>query len=112
MKTLMPSKVKILKEYKEKTPLLQKYNIDTKLEKIHSPIANLKSGGYIVINQMALPWMMKTPAENLTVRPGRQGSRHVQRRAAVRCRARHRGGRRRRGRRRVVAGGKNLRINE
>ena len=51
MKTLMPSKIKILKEYKEKTPLLQKYNIDTKLEKIHSPIANLKSGGYIVINQ-------------------------------------------------------------
>ena len=51
MKTLIPSKIKILKEYKEKTPLLQKYNIDTKLEKIHSPIANLKSGGYIVINQ-------------------------------------------------------------
>ena len=51
MKTLMPSKIKILKEYKEKTPLLQKYNIDTKLEQIHSPIAKLKSGGYIVINQ-------------------------------------------------------------
>ena len=51
MKTLMPSKIKILKEYNEKTPLLQKYNIDTKLEKIHSPIATLKSGGYIVINQ-------------------------------------------------------------
>ena len=51
MKTLMPSKIKILKEYKEKTPLLQKYNIDTKLEKIHSPIATLKSGGYLVINQ-------------------------------------------------------------
>ena len=51
MKTLIPSKIKILKEYKEKTPLLQKYNIDTKLEKIHSPVANLKSGGYIVINQ-------------------------------------------------------------
>ena len=30
MKTLMPSKIKILKEYNEKTPLLQKYNIDTK----------------------------------------------------------------------------------
>jgi ribonuclease E len=51
MKTLMPSKIKILKEYKDKTPLLQKYNVDTKLEKIHSPIATLKSGGYIVINQ-------------------------------------------------------------
>ncbi len=51
MKTLMPSKIKILKEYNDKTPLLQKYNVDTKLEKIHSPIATLKSGGYIVINQ-------------------------------------------------------------
>ncbi len=51
MKTLIPSKIKILKEYKEKTPLLQKYDIDTKLEQIHSPIAKLKSGGYIVINQ-------------------------------------------------------------
>ena len=29
----------------------KKYNIDTKLEKMHSPIATLKSGGYIVINQ-------------------------------------------------------------
>ena len=51
MKTLMPSKTKIIKEYNDKTPLLQKYNIDTKLEKMHSPIATLKSGGYIVINQ-------------------------------------------------------------
>jgi len=51
MKTLMPSKTKILKEYSDKTPLLQKYNIDKKLEKIHNPIATLKSGGYIVINQ-------------------------------------------------------------
>ena len=51
MKTLMPSKAKIIIEYNDKTPLLQKYNIDTKLEKMHSPIATLKSGGYIVINQ-------------------------------------------------------------
>jgi ribonuclease E len=51
MKTLIPSKTKILKEYSDKTPLLQKYNIDKKLEKIHNPIATLKSGGYIVINQ-------------------------------------------------------------
>jgi len=47
----MPSKTKIILEYNDKTPLLQKYNIDTKLEKMHSPIATLKSGGYIVINQ-------------------------------------------------------------
>ncbi|MBT7077721.1 MAG: Rne/Rng family ribonuclease, partial [Pelagibacterales bacterium] len=51
MKTLIPSKTKIISEYNDKTPLLQKYNIDTKLEKMHSPIATLKSGGYIVINQ-------------------------------------------------------------
>ena len=51
MKTLIPSKTKIISEYNDKTPLLQKYNIDTKLEKMHSPIARLKSGGYIVINQ-------------------------------------------------------------
>jgi Ribonuclease G/E len=41
MKTLMPSKTKIIIDYNDKTPLLQKYNIDTKLEKMHSPIETL-----------------------------------------------------------------------
>ena len=51
MKTLIPSQVKIIKQYKEEIPLLQKFNMANKLEKIHSPVATLPSGGYLVINQ-------------------------------------------------------------
>jgi len=51
MKTLIPNQLKKIKLYNEKTPLLQKFDIDKKLEKIHSPISYLPSGGYIVINQ-------------------------------------------------------------
>ena len=51
MKTLMPSKVKIIKNYKEKIPIFQFHNFETKLEKMHDPIVHLDSGGYIVINQ-------------------------------------------------------------
>jgi len=51
MKHLIPSQIKKIKLYKDKTPLLQKFNVDKILEKIHSPIATLPSGGYIVINQ-------------------------------------------------------------
>ena len=51
MKTLMPSKVKIIKNYKEKIPIFQFHNFETKLEKMHDPIVHLDSGGYIVSNQ-------------------------------------------------------------
>ena len=51
MKTLIPSKVKIIKKYIEKTPLFQFYSFESKLDKIHDPIVNLDNGGYIVINQ-------------------------------------------------------------
>ncbi|MBT35146.1 MAG: ribonuclease E/G [Rickettsiales bacterium] len=51
MKTLIPSQVKIIKQYKETIPLLKKFRMAEKLEKIHSPIAKLPSGGYLVINQ-------------------------------------------------------------
>ena len=51
MKNLIPSQIKKIKLYKDKTPLLQKFNVDKILEKIHSPIATLPSGGYLVINQ-------------------------------------------------------------
>ena len=51
MKTLIPNQVKKIKLHNEKTPLLQKFDIDKKLEKIHSPVSYLPSGGYLVINQ-------------------------------------------------------------
>ena len=39
----MPSKTKIINRvHNDKTPLLQKYDIDTKLEQMHSPIATAK----------------------------------------------------------------------
>ena len=49
MKTLIPS-TRNTKQYKEEIPLLQKFNMANKLEKIHSPVAPI-SGGYLVINQ-------------------------------------------------------------
>ena len=51
MKTLMPSKVKTIKIYKDKTPLLQFYNYEKKLERMFDPIVHMNGGGYIVINQ-------------------------------------------------------------
>ena len=51
MKTLIPSQVKKIKQYKETIPLLKKFSMAEKLEKIHSPLATLPSGGYLVINQ-------------------------------------------------------------
>ena len=51
MKTLIPSQVKKIKQYKETIPLLKKFSMAEKLEKIHSPVATLPSGGYLVINQ-------------------------------------------------------------
>ena len=51
MKSLIPSQIKKINLYKDKTPLLQKFDVDKILEKIHNPIATLPSGGYLVINQ-------------------------------------------------------------
>ena len=50
MKLMMPSHVKKIKKYREKTPLFFKENIEEKLNQIYNTEIKLKSGGYLVIN--------------------------------------------------------------
>ena len=51
VKSLMPTQVKKVKEYKGKVPLFSQYQVEPQLEQIHNHIARLPSGGYIVIDQ-------------------------------------------------------------
>jgi len=52
MKMLMPSHAKHVHLYRDPTvPLLQRHQVETQIDAIHSPVVQLKSGGYIVINQ-------------------------------------------------------------
>ncbi len=51
MRMLMPSHAKNVKPYKEALPLFQSFHVEAQLDAMFSPIVNLKSGGYIVINQ-------------------------------------------------------------
>ena len=50
MKMLMPSHAKKVQHYKELVPLFLKHQVESQLEAIYSPVAPLKSGGYLVIN--------------------------------------------------------------
>ena len=50
MRMLMPSHAKKVQNYRDATPLFLRHQVESQLEAIHSPIAQLKSGGYIVIN--------------------------------------------------------------
>ena len=51
MRMLMPSSAKKIQPYREATPLFVKHKIEDGLAQIYSPVAPLKSGGYLVINQ-------------------------------------------------------------
>jgi ribonuclease E len=51
MRMLMPSHAKNVKQYKEQQPLLTRYGIESQLDAMFSPIVQLRSGGYIVLNQ-------------------------------------------------------------
>ncbi len=51
MRMLMPSHAKNVKPYRESQPLLTRYGIESQLDAMFSPIVQLRSGGYIVINQ-------------------------------------------------------------
>ena len=50
MKLLMPSHAARVKPYKENTSLFHRYEVERQLDAMHSPVVQLKSGGYIVIN--------------------------------------------------------------
>ncbi|GIL40981.1 Rne/Rng family ribonuclease [Roseiterribacter gracilis] len=51
MRMLMPSHAKRVQPYRDEVPLLFKYGVESQIDAMHSPVAQLKSGGYIVINQ-------------------------------------------------------------
>ncbi len=52
MKTLVPSHAKRVQPYKTVgVPLFQRYQVESQLDAIHSPTVQLRSGGYIVINE-------------------------------------------------------------
>ncbi len=51
MKILMPAQAKKIKQYKGIEPLFMANQIESQLEAIHSNIVQLKSGGYLVIDQ-------------------------------------------------------------
>jgi ribonuclease E len=51
MRMLMPSHVRNVKQYKDTQPLFTRYGIESQLDAMFSPIVQLRSGGYIVINQ-------------------------------------------------------------
>ena len=51
MKMLMPSHTKRIKPYRDPTvPLFYRFQVETQIDLIHSPVVQLRSGGYIVIN--------------------------------------------------------------
>ena len=52
MKAVMPSHAKKVQQYNDdKNPLFQKFRLDAQLQDIFNPRVNLKSGGYLIIDQ-------------------------------------------------------------
>ncbi len=50
MQMLMPAHAKKVVEYTDPVPLFQRFGVEGQLEAMYSPIVQLRSGGYIVIN--------------------------------------------------------------
>ncbi|MBT5383665.1 MAG: ribonuclease E/G [Kordiimonadaceae bacterium] len=50
MNMLLPSHAKKVVHYEDEIPLFQRYKVESHLDSMYSPTAQLKSGGYIVIN--------------------------------------------------------------
>ncbi len=51
MRMLMPSHAKNVKPYHDNQPVLARYGIESQLDAMFSPVVQLRSGGYIVLNQ-------------------------------------------------------------
>jgi ribonuclease E len=51
MKMLMPSHAKLVQHYRDAQPLFARFGVEGQLDQMFSNTVNLKSGGYIVINQ-------------------------------------------------------------
>jgi ribonuclease E len=51
MRMLMPSHARNVKLYSDGQPLLSRYGVENQLDAMFSPVVQLRSGGYIVLNQ-------------------------------------------------------------
>jgi ribonuclease E len=51
MRMLMPSHAKNVKHYADSQPIFTRYGIESQLDAMFSPTVQLRSGGYVVINQ-------------------------------------------------------------
>ena len=52
MRTLMPSHAKRVQPYRDpQIGLFHRFQVESQIDAIHSPVAQLRSGGYVVINQ-------------------------------------------------------------
>src|SRR6202522_1879424 len=51
MRMLIPSHAKNVKPYADTQPLLSRYGVESQLDAMFSPVVQLRSGGYIVLNQ-------------------------------------------------------------
>jgi ribonuclease E len=51
MKMLMPSNVRSVRQYRDGQPLFSRMGVESQLDAMFSPTVQLRSGGYIVINQ-------------------------------------------------------------
>ena len=52
MRTLMPSHAKRVQPYRDpQVGLFHRFQVESQIDAIHSPVAQLRSGGYVVINQ-------------------------------------------------------------
>ncbi len=51
MRVLIPSHAKKVQPYKDRIPLFMRQQVETQIDQIYQPVVQLKSGGYLVINQ-------------------------------------------------------------
>ncbi|MBC8240080.1 MAG: ribonuclease E/G, partial [Alphaproteobacteria bacterium] len=51
MRMLMPSHAKKVQPYRDRIPLLHRYQVEQQLDSMHSTVVQLKSGGYLVFAQ-------------------------------------------------------------
>ncbi|MCQ8185101.1 ribonuclease E/G [Parvularcula maris] len=51
MKMLMPSHAKFVQQHKSAVPIFQKFKVEDQLDGMYQPVVQLKSGGYLVIQQ-------------------------------------------------------------
>src|SRR5262249_57483648 len=51
MRMLMPSHAKNVKLYREALPIFTRHGIESQLDAMFTPVMQLRSGGYIVLNQ-------------------------------------------------------------